>query len=693
MVGTSLAHYQIVEKLGAGGMGEVFRATDTKLGREVALKILPAEMASDSERLERFRREAKALAALDHPSIVTVFSVEESEGAHFLTMQLVEGETLERLLPEGGFSIERFYPLALPLADGLAAAHERGVVHRDLKPANLMITADGRLKILDFGLAKMGQLSAASSELQTDLQTREGVVMGTLPYMSPEQVSGRSVDHRSDIFSLGIILYEMVSGRRPFAGSSTAELASAILRDRPPSIAKVRTDLPEGLAAVIERCLEKRPEDRFQSAREVYQTLSKWQTGSPSNTRRTDSAATRAEEGFWIAVLPFKYRGTDPNLEALAEGLSEDIVTGLSRFSYLRVISRSSTLQYQNEAYDVRSVGRELGARYILEGSLRQAGPKLRIAAQVVEASSGAHLWAETYDRSFRSEDLFDLQDEIVPRIVSTIADAHGVLPRTASAALRGKSPQELSPYEAVLRSFGYMERIDAEEHAAVRICLEEAIAKAPNDADCLACLSTSYAEEYKHGFNAGPDPLGRALEMARRAVQLAPANHLAYSALAVARFFRRELEDFRNAAERAIDLNPMDGDSKAFMGILMAYAGDWEHGVRLAESALELNPHHPGWYRFGSFFNAYRKKDYRGALEIARKINMPSYFYTHAALAAAYGQLGEPEAAQKALGEVLAQVPNYAKVARAEMAKWHGTGELLDDFIEGLRKAGLAIP
>lgn len=695
MIGRSVRHYRVTAKLGSGGMGDVYRATDTRLGREVALKILPSDMASDPERLERFRREAKALAALDHPGIVTVFSVEESEGTHFLTMQLVEGQTLESLLPVKGFSLERFFELALPLVDALAAAHERGIIHRDLKPGNVMVTEDGRIKILDFGLAKIDHASpSADSALPTDVQTREGIVMGTVPYMSPEQISGRTVDPRTDIFSLGIILYEMASGRRPFQGSSTAEIASAILRDRPPSIATVREDLPGGLAMTLERCLEKKVEDRFQTVREVHAELEKCKDAPASSAPPSrGSGAVRAEEGFWIAVLPFKYRGADSDLEALAEGLSEEIVTGLSRFSYLRVISRSSTLKYQNEAYDVRSVGKELGARYILEGSLRKAGSRLRIAAQVVDTSSGAHVWAETYDRTFRVEEIFELQDEIVPKIVSTIADSHGVLPRTASAALREKSPKELGPYEAVLRSFGYMERIDAEEHAAVRACLDEAIAKAPDDADCLAALSTSYAEEHKHGFNAGPDPLGRALEAARRAVQLAPSNHLAYSALAVALFFRRELQDFRIAAERAVALNPMDGDTKAFMGILMAYAGDWEHGVKLAEEALTLNPHHPGWYRFSSFFNAYRKGDYRAALDVAQKINMPTYFATHAALAAAYGQLGEKQAAERAVGELLAQVPDFPRVGREEFEKWFfGAGGLLEHFLDGLRKAGLAI-
>ena len=225
MIGTTLAHYRIVSKLGEGGMGAVYRATDTKLGRDVALKILPAEMAASPERLERFRREATALAALDHPDIVTVFSVEETDGVHFLTMQLVEGEPLDRLIPEGGQPADRILEIGTRLADALAAAHEKGIIHRDLKPANVMIANDGRVKVLDFGLARMtvaGEEMPGGSHLPTQLLTREGVVMGTVPYMSPEQVAGSTVDHRTDLFSLGVILYEMATGGRPFAGRSCA---------------------------------------------------------------------------------------------------------------------------------------------------------------------------------------------------------------------------------------------------------------------------------------------------------------------------------------------------------------------------------------------------------------------------------------------------------------------------------------
>jgi TolB-like protein/tetratricopeptide (TPR) repeat protein len=707
MIGKTLGHYQITEKLGEGGMGEVYRATDTKLGRDVALKVLPVEMARSPERLARFQREARAVAALNHPHIVTIFSVEEAEGIHFLTMELVEGQSLDRLIPAQGLPLKRILAIVSALAEALAAAHEKGIVHRDLKPANVMVTHDGRVKVLDFGLAKENRADEpGDSTLTSAGHTEAGVLMGTPAYMSPEQVAGRGVDHRSDIFSLGIVMYEMASGQRPFQGRSSAELASAILRDTPHPLNKLRADLPGDLVRVIRRCLEKDPRHRLQTARDVGNELRDMTRHSaallaankPTQSSvpqpggaRDASGAARAEEGFWVAVLPFKHGAANAELTALGEGLSEGIITGLSRFPYLRVIARSSTLRFADKTVDVRAAGKELGARYVMEGSLRRAGSTLRVSAQLVDTSSGAHLWAETYDRPFGPEEIFALQDDLVPRIVSTVADMHGVLPHTMSEAVRSKDIEQLSPYEAVLRSFGYFERLTAEEHAVARTGLERAVQRAPAHADCWAMLSELYSHEYAHGYNLQPDPLGRGLAAARRAVESAPSNHFAYRALAVALFFLKEYKASRNAAERCIALNPMDGDSTAFMGLFIAYAGDWERGLALSEHAKQLNPNHPGWYWFPSFFDAYRKGNYRGALDLALKINMASFWRANMVLAAAYGQLGEREAARHALEALHAVRPDFALVAREELGKWVDP-ELVEQLMDGLRKAGLEI-
>jgi serine/threonine protein kinase len=693
-----LSHYRITVAIGAGGMGEVYRATDTKLNREVALKVLPPQMARDPRRLARFQREARAVAALNHPHIVMLHSVEEADGVHFLTMELIEGQSLDHVIPAGGLPVERIVEIASALADALAAAHEKGIVHRDLKPANVMVSNEGRVKVLDFGLAKEIHTANPTDTTMTSAgHTKVGAVMGTPAYMSPEQVSGRPVDHRTDIFSLGILLYEMATGRQPFTGTSSPELASAILRDTPAPVTDVRTDVPEELARIIRRCLEKDPRHRVQTARDVRNELRDLARHAPQSAAvpasravaKPDSGAVRTKEGFWVAVLPFKYSSNNADLTALAEGLTEEIITGLSRFSYLKVIARGSTLRYANQATDLRTAGKELGARYLMEGSLRQAGTKLRLAVHLVDTSTGAHLWAENYERIFSPEAVFALQDDLVPRIVSTVADWYGVLVHSMSEALRCKASDQLSPYEAVLRSFAFFERVTSEENAAARAGLELAVQKAPGYADGWAMLSLLWGQDYAHGFNGQPDSLGRALATARRAVEAAPSNHLAHYALAQALFFRKEFQAFRNAAERAIALNPMDGDPAALLGHMIAFVGDWERGCTLAEHARSLNPHHPGWYWFPSFFDAYRKGDYRGALEVAFKVNMPGFWRTNVALAAVYGQLGEREAAQKALKKLLALRPEFATAAREELAKWWDQ-QLVEHLMDGLYKAGL---
>jgi len=414
--------------------------------------------------------------------------------------------------------------------------------------------------------------------------------------------------------------------------------------------------------------------------------LAKAETASAAS----DSSARR-EEGFWVAVLPFKYSGGNADLAALTEGITEEIVTGLSRFSYLKVISRSSTSRYASESVDVRSAGKELGARYVIEGSLRHAGAKLRLAVQLADTISGAHLWAENYERSFSPETIFELQDDLVPRVVSTVADQYGALVHSMSESLRGRSAGQYSAHEAMLRAFGYWERMTPAEHAEVRDILEAAVAVAPNHSDCLAELAMIYWHEYAFGYNLRPDQLGRARAAAQRAVASAPTSHFAHCALATGLFFQKDYLAFRPAAERALALNRMDSSTAAILGNMIAYAGDWEYGLGILERAMQLNPHHAGWYHYVAFCDAYRKRDYRGALASALKVNMPAYHWPYVYLAAAYGQLGEQQRATTALRELHALLPNFGAIAREEFGKWLDA-ELTEHLLDGLRKAGLQI-
>jgi len=752
MIGTALSHFKVTAKLGAGGMGEVYRAEDTKLGREVAIKVLPAELADDPERFERFQREARTIAALNHPNIVTIYSVEEAVGVHFLAMELVEGKSLEELIPAGGVTLERFFELAMPIADALATAHGRGIVHRDLKPTNVMVTDEGaRVKVLDFGLAKLTGSSELDglTEMPTEALTQEGLILGTPHYMSPEQAKGEPVDQRSDIFSLGVMLYELATGDRPFQGKSSIELLSSVLKDDPATVSQVRPELPRHLGRVIGRSLEKVPVDRYQTARDVYNELktlrretlvesSKGAAPGPSADRSSDAASPTAvapsptpsqsaaarrgstptgvapgsdtlrrqsgPEAPWIAVLPIECRTADPDLEAFADGLTEDITAGLSRFSYLMVVSRSSIRRLEEQsldgspvdglALDARQAGRELGARFAVEGSLRKAGSRMRINIQVIDARTGTHIWTETFDRNLDESAILDLQDEITNRVVATTADPHGVLARSMAMPTAAKPPEELTPYEAVLRFFLYQQRGSAADHLPTRTALEHAAELEPDNPDVLACLTIVLVDEDRHAFNPRRDALDRALKTAQRATAADPANQLANHALATAHYFRRELGSFRSIAERAITLNPRDSFTMAILGIFMGYAGDWQRGLELTNAAMDLNPHHPGWYRFTTFFHAYHQKRYEEAVAIVEKMNLPEYFATHYAMAIAQAQLGHLAEAKAAIRECLRLWPDFEReIVGGHLEKWmFAQPDLIDHIAEGLEKCGLQV-
>ena len=395
LTGQRLAHYRIAEKIGAGGMGEVYRAHDEQLRREVAIKVLPPELVHDPERRNRLLREARAVASLNHPNICTVHEVSEAQGQAYIVMELVEGEPLNTRLDRGPLAADEELRYGLQLADALAHAHARGVMHRDFKSANVVITPEGRAKVLDFGLAKRlsgVELPPATTESQA--LTKPGVLVGTLAYMAPEQLRGEPAEAHSDVWALGVVLYEMAAGTRPFQGQTAFELSSAILNQSPPPLPP---RVPTALQAVIERCLEKDPGRRYKQGRDVRAALEMIESGAVTGAVSWTSRLTRVT----LAILPFENLSEDPDQEYLSDGLTQEMIAQVGRLhpQRLGVIARRSSMQYKKSDKPIDQIGRELAVEYILEGSVRREAGRVRVTAQLIHARDQMHVWADTYER------------------------------------------------------------------------------------------------------------------------------------------------------------------------------------------------------------------------------------------------------------------------------------------------------
>jgi serine/threonine protein kinase/TolB-like protein/Flp pilus assembly protein TadD len=627
LVGKTISHYEVLAKVGGGGMGVVYKAKDTKLGRFVALKFLPASLFQDREAVERFRREARASSALNHPNICTIYDVDEHEGHHFISMEFLDGRTLKHLIGSRPLSIDLLLDLGIQISDALEVAHREGIIHRDIKPANIFVTQREQAKVLDFGLAKLTRrpAGAARSSVPTasleDSVTLPGAVFGTLMYMSPEQVRGEELDSRTDLFSFGAVLYEMVTGIRAFSGATSGAITDAILHATPTTPVRVNPSVPAGLEHIISKALEKDRKMRYQNAADIRADLERMKRDKTSGQvvlRRPSRLAQRwplvgigatialfavvvglnlggfrdrllapvagASHMQSLAVLPLVNLSGDKGQEYFADGMTEAVTTDLARMETAQVISRSSTMQYKGATKPLPVIARELHADVVVEGSVQRSGDRVRITAQLISAATDKHLWAQTYERDFR--DILALQDDVASAIAQQIESRLGG-PRPQSLP----KPQTVSPeaYETYLKANSYQDQLDLQKSIDY---YNQAIKLDSNYAPAYAHMSTSY---FFLGFFSVIPPSqawGKVKELAMLAIQKDDQLPDGHAALASAKLhYDWDFAGAEREFKRALELNPNNADIRHEYAHYLMAMGRMAESAAESKRALDLDP------------------------------------------------------------------------------------------------------
>ncbi len=711
--GQTLRHYRLVEKIGEGGMGEVWRAEDLDLERPVALKFLTASALERDEMRARFLREARTAAALNHPDICTIHEVGELEGLPFIAMELIEGRTLDEHLRDAGrLPLAEIVRIALPIAEGLAAAHGRGIVHRDLKPGNVMLTADGQVKILDFGLAKpeavlAGDGAATRAETVDAKMTREGTILGTLPYMSPEQAAARAVDARSDVFSFGVLLYQMASGELPFDGDTPTSTLAKILESEPRPLSSLRQGLPPDLERIVRRCLQKRPEDRYNDTRDLVAALRDLRTTAEAEPAPAAAAANPPRRSLWpwlaaaaaavlavllvlgprtggepepppaaeaerpsVAVLPFHNLSADAENDYFSAGMTEEIISKLSRIDGLEVASRSSVAAYQERQLDARAIGAELGVRYLLDGSVRRAGSRVRISTQLVDSSSGRNLWSEEFEGTL--DDVFAIQEETALEIARQL-DLH--LSPQEERAVQRRSTDNVLAYDTYLKAQALLLQGwgDYDKLMATRELYRQALELDPDYAPAMAGLASVEAQLYRN-FDSSEEHIERAEELAARAAALEPGLVRAQVALGEIAAMRYDYHRAERLMREVVRLEPKEPLYWDYLSWILAYRTppDPDGAIAAAEEALRLKPDFPGaLYHLGrGLILQGRYEEARAAFERGLELN-PDFTASHLGLAQYHLAVGEHDRALewlRAMGEDSAVIYYWKAAIHADV-------------------------
>jgi TolB-like protein/predicted Ser/Thr protein kinase len=618
MIGKTVSHYRILEKLGEGGMGVVYRAEDTKLHRFVALKFLPPEFTRDAAALERFAREAQAAATLDHPDICTIYELGEAEGRSFIAMAFIEGERLKDRIERGPLKLDETIDIAMRVAQGLQAAHEKGIVHRDIKSANIMLTASGRAKIMDFGLAK---LSGAT------MVTREGATLGTAQYMSPEQARGEDADGRSDIWSLGVVLYEMLTGLLPFRGDYEQAIVFNILNAVPEPITSLRTGVPVELERIAAKCLEKDRAERYQTAADLIADLRHLERTMGAVTGSADRPAAvrpRPARGmrwpYWavpalvvaivagiflvkalrrtaapreksIAVLPFVDMSPQRDQEYFCDGITDELIHRLSNIKDLRVPARTSAFFFKGKTQNIQEVGDKLKVQTVLEGSVRKAGERLRITAQLINVADGYHIWSETYER--RLEDVFEIQDEISTAIVKALRLK---LAPGEALKLSERRIDNVRAYECYLKASRQIYRFDEKSIDSALVYLRTAIDIMGENAELYAGMALAYSQYANIGMGQ-EEYLELSEEYAKKALALDPDLPIALQQLATLSSYKSYPEGRRDDflfGKKALAINPHEIGSLRSLAINYAQIGRPAQALEYADALERRDPLNP---------------------------------------------------------------------------------------------------